>query len=60
MINMEIFDDGVGISEINKNNKRTGLGMKLINSLTQQLCGEMKLKGEKGTGYIFKIPNKTE
>lgn len=55
---MEIFDNGAGILKDKKDGKRTGLGMKLINSLIQQLGGEMELKREKGTGYIFKIPNK--
>lgn len=58
IINLEITDNGIGISETDTGRKRPGLGMSLIKGMVKQIGGEMELKKENGTGYIFKIPNK--
>lgn len=58
MINMEVFDNGVGFAYSKSGIKKNGLGISLINAMTAQLGGKMELKKKNGAGYFFKIPYK--
>ncbi len=49
---LKITDNGIGINE---NEKNTGFGTQLINLLTQQLDGELKLETNGGTSISLKF-----
>ncbi len=55
---LEVSDDGMGIPEEFEIEKSDSLGMMLINSLTYQIGGELKLERSPGTTYHinFKDP----
>lgn len=55
-ITITISDDGVGIGEVNLTNPTT-LGLQLINGLTRQLRGTLKINGKIGTTFTLIIPN---
>lgn len=52
----EVKDDGVGLSEDFNKDDTTSLGMIIIDSLINQIDGEMELINNNGLTYIFKIP----
>jgi two-component system response regulator len=55
-ITITISDDGVGIGEVILTNPTT-LGLQLINGLTRQLRGTLKINGQIGTTVTLIIPN---
>ncbi len=58
---LKVSDNGKGISEGLKLESVESLGMQLINTLVNQLDGELKLKREKGTEFTvrFKVIEKS-
>lgn len=53
---VEVADDGVGISkDLDWKNTET-LGLKLVNSLTTQLEGTLKLDNSQGTRFKLSFP----
>ncbi len=54
ILHLSISDDGVGFSE-NPQVKGTGFGTKLIELLTRQLDGKMKLNKQLGTEVVFEF-----
>lgn len=55
-LNLIIADDGVGFPEGFKPEECEGMGMRIIYTLTRQLDGEIKIKGEKGVKIKLKFP----
>ncbi len=53
---LEISDNGLGISQKILNGEQSSLGLKLINTLTKQLQGEIEVDGENGTTYRVHFP----
>lgn len=53
---LEISDNGLGISQKILNREQSSLGLKLINTLTKQLQGEIEVDGENGTTYRVHFP----
>jgi PAS domain S-box-containing protein len=54
MYELIIGDNGIGISEeIHISNKESTLGIRLVNSLTKQLDGQIKLDRSQGTKYTI-------
>lgn len=56
---VEIFDNGVGVSEDFEIENSKGMGLQLVNMLTQQLDGKIVVKQENGTRFnlIFPLEN---
>jgi two-component sensor histidine kinase len=50
-----VGDDGVGISDDIDFRNTDSLGLQLINSLTQQIDGEIELDKNHGTEFIIKF-----
>ncbi|KUK00860.1 MAG: putative sensory transduction histidine kinase, partial [Methanobacteriaceae archaeon 41_258] len=55
-INLIMEDDGIGFPEGFKPEECETMGMRLIYTLTRQIDGEIKIKGEKGVKIELKIP----
>ncbi len=53
-IRLEIQDNGIGIENIMEQNKK-GLGLQLVNLLTEQLDGKLTIDGKKGTSFIIEF-----
>ncbi|MEX0904904.1 MAG: two-component regulator propeller domain-containing protein [Balneolaceae bacterium] len=53
LITFQIEDDGIGITEEVKESE--SLGLKLIQTLVQQLKGDLTTESDKGTSYILKF-----
>jgi len=57
-IRLYVADNGVGIPEsVDRNNPET-MGLQLINDLTHQIGGEVKIKNDKGTKINIIFPEK--
>ncbi len=54
---MEIGDTGIGMPP---NHRENSIGMMIVESLVQQLNGEIAMRKGKGTVYIIKFPAKLE
>jgi PAS domain S-box-containing protein len=54
-VHIEIHDDGVGLPEGVDFKNSTGFGLTLINMLTKQLGGEIKIARENGTRIILEF-----
>jgi len=56
---IEIFDNGIGVSEDFELENSKGMGLQLVNMLTQQLDGKIVVKQENGTRFklIFPLEN---
>ena len=50
-INIELNDDGVGIPDVINIKETETLGLQLVNTLVEQLKGELELKREKGSSF---------
>lgn len=53
---LDLYDDGVGLPEGYKIEDSTGLGMTVIQSVTSQINGELKIIPDKGTHFRIKFP----
>ena len=53
---IEIADDGVGVSNNFNINEAKGMGLQLINMLTQQLSGTLTVKSNHGTKFKVVFP----
>jgi two-component sensor histidine kinase len=54
---LSIYDDGVGIGEIDKSDDTGSLGMDLIKGLATDLRGQLKIEARNGTSIrvLFEI-----
>jgi len=50
---IEICDNGIGIAEDVKKKQKNTLGFNLINTLTQQLAGELDISNDEGTCFTL-------
>jgi len=57
IIHLYIFDDGVGLPFNFKDNKPETLGLQLVETLLEQLDGELDVENENGTKYFIKFEN---
>ncbi|OQX88664.1 hypothetical protein B6D60_01515 [candidate division KSB1 bacterium 4484_87] len=55
---MEIRDDGRGISENVSDESAEALGFKLVNSLVAQIQGELKIRNDHGTDIVITFRNR--
>ena len=56
-IHLNIFDDGIGLPFNFKETKPETLGLQLVETLIEQLDGELEVKNENGTKYFIKFEN---
>ena len=56
-VNLEVFDDGVGLPLDYSQIKTETLGLQLVETLIEQLDGEIKVENENGTKYFIKFEN---
>lgn len=56
-VNLQIFDDGVGLPFNFEDAKPETLGLQLVETLIEQLDGELKVQIENGTKYFVKFEN---
>lgn len=56
-VNLHIFDDGVGLPFNFKESKPETLGLQLVETLIEQLDGELDVQIENGTKYFIKFEN---
>jgi two-component sensor histidine kinase len=54
-VNLEVFDDGVGLPLDYSQIKTETLGLQLVETLIEQLDGEIKVENENGTKYFIKF-----
>ena len=55
-ISMTISDNGVGMPEEMHSGKAKTFGMRMINSLTKQIRGSLKILNKGGSVFVFHIP----
>ncbi|WP_445664329.1 PAS domain S-box protein [Fodinibius sp. AD559] len=53
LVTLKVRDNGIGIPEEVKEGQNGSLGIKLIHTLTLQLGGELKIKGDNGSCFIL-------
>lgn len=55
---LTISDNGIGLSEDVRSRKTEGLGLQLVNTLTEQLGGSIEVRSGQGTEFRIKFPEK--
>ena len=55
-IDLRIADNGAGIPAEMNSGKAGSFGMKMVNSLTEQICGSLKIFNSEGSVFEFHIP----
>ena len=56
-IKLVVKDNGVGIEDIMKLQTSKGLGLQLVNLLTDQLNGKLTIDGKNGTTFMLEFDN---
>jgi two-component sensor histidine kinase len=56
-VNLQIFDDGIGLPFNFEDAKPETLGLQLVETLIEQLDGQLEVKIENGTKYFIKFEN---
>ena len=59
MFELNVMDDGVGFPQHLDVKNTQSLGMRLVNTLTKQLRGQMQMKGSPGTSFSITFPCKS-
>jgi len=52
-----VKDNGVGIEDLMKLQTSKGLGLQLVNLLTDQLNGKLTIDGKNGTTFMLEFDN---
>jgi PAS domain S-box-containing protein len=56
-IKLIVKDNGIGIEDLMELQTSKGLGLQLVNMLTDQLNGKLTIDGEKGTTFMLEFDN---
>lgn len=56
-VKLIVKDNGVGIEDLMKSQTSKGLGLQLVNLLTNQLDGKLTIDGENGTTFMLEFDN---